>query len=123
MSKYAILVTSASDTPEGRGKMAHALITGQDIIANGGEVKYLYQGIGVTWLKAFNTQEHPFTTHYLDKFNDMKPYIMGACNFCTNGRFDVGDDVREMGVEILGNNGEHFGVGDLVMHGYQLLSF
>ena len=123
MTKYAILVTSASDTPEGRGKMIHALLTGRDIIANGSEVKYLYQGIGVTWLKEFNIREHPFTTHYGHVFDEMKEHIMGACNFCSNGRFEVGDHVREMGIDFVGEEGDHFAVGDLVSQGYQLLSF
>lgn len=123
MAKYAILVVSASDTPEGRGKMVHALNTGRDIIAAGGEVKYVYQGLGVTWLKEFDIKEHPFTTHYWDLFEEMRPHIMGACNFCTNGRFKVGEHVKSMDVTILGDEGNHMSVTNLVTDGYQLLTF
>lgn len=123
MTKYAILVTCASDIPEGRGRMAHALITGRDIIAGGGEVKYLYQGIGVTWLQEFNKREHPFAQNYGTLFDELKPHIMGACNFCTTGRFKVAEDVAQIGVSLVGADGEHFGVGNLVAEGYQLLAF
>lgn len=123
MAKYLISIISASDTPEGRGKMTHALHTGRDIIANGGEIKFVYQGLGVTWLQEFNKREHPFTQHYWGIFEEMREHIMGACNFCTNGRFKVGDDVKAMDVAIVGEDGEHFAVGDMLAQGYQLLTF
>ena len=34
------------------------------------------------------------------KFNDIKDHILGACNFCTTGRFKVGDSVEAMGIDL-----------------------
>ena len=49
-----------SETPDGRGRMVHAMTTAQELRDAGQEVKILFEGQGVTWIEAFHTKEHPF---------------------------------------------------------------
>ena len=89
----------------------------------GHEVRLLFEGIGVTWLQAFKLREHPVTKGYGHLFDDLYPEIMGACNFCTNQRFQVHDEVKALGIPLLGGEGEHFSLGTLVADGYQVITY
>jgi len=123
MSKIAIIVFAASDTPEGRGRMVHALQATRELKAAGIEVKMIFEGTGVTWLDAFHKAEHPFTQNYGPIFEEVRDTIEGACNFCTTGRFEVGDAVGALGLPLLGPEGGHYSLGNLIAEGYQIVTF
>ena len=103
--------------------MVHALTAANELAQAGEDVKLLFEGIGVTWLDAFHHREHPFTQRYGTTFDAIMPHIMGACNFCTVGRFEVGDAVSALGLDLLGAEGDHFSVGTLISDGYQVMTF
>ena len=103
--------------------MVHAMTAVQELIDSGYEVKILFEGIGVTWIDAFHRADHPFTQNYGPKFEAIKPHILGACNFCTTVRFEVGDSVNAVGIDLLGEDGGHFSVGNLVVEGYQIINY
>lgn len=123
MGQYAIIIMASSDTPEGRGRMIHALTAAEDLKADDHVVKLLFEGIGVTWLSAFHTRDHPFTENYGSRFDALKADMMGACNFCASGRFDAGDAVAALGINLLGEEGGHYSLGGLASEGYQFLTF
>ena len=123
MQKIAIVVMSASDTPEGRGRMVHALYNANAFKDAGDEVKIIFDGIGVTWLGEFAKRDHPFTKNYGPKFDAVKDKILGACNFCSNVRFEVGDTVKELGIDFLGEDGSHHSLRDLIADGFQIITF
>ncbi|KAA3647148.1 MAG: hypothetical protein DWQ07_06525 [Chloroflexi bacterium] len=123
MAKTAIIVLAASDTPEGRGRMVHAIHAARELKTAGEEIKMLFEGIGVTWLDAFHKADHPFTQNYGSVFEEIKDTIEGACNFCTTGRFEVGDAVETLGIPLLGPEGGHYSLGNLVANGYQIVTF
>lgn len=122
-NKVAVVVTAASDTPEGRGRMVHAMVTAQGLIDQGSDVKILFEGIGVTWLTAFHENNHLFTEHYQAKFESIKPLIAGACDFCSKNRFETSEAVEALGLNHLGEVGHHYSVGNLVTEGYQVITY
>ena len=123
MTKVAIIILTAADTPEGRGRMIHAMTAAQELKEAGTEVKILFEGIGVTWLTAFHKQEEPFTQNYAPVFEAIKEDILGACNFCATGRFDAGEAAQALGIGLVGADGEHYSLGNLIAEGYQAISF
>ncbi len=114
---------SASDSAEGRGRMVHAMTAAKELQEAGEDVKVLFEGIGVTWLTAFHTKDHPFTQNYAPVFDGIKDNIMGACNFCTTGRFEAADGAEALGVPLLGEDGGHFSIGNLIADGYQIINY
>jgi hypothetical protein len=123
MSKIAIIILADSETPEGRGRMAHAMTTAKELGDSENGVRILFEGVGVTWLKAFHLAEHPFTQHYAPMFEEIKDNIMGACHFCTAGRFEVLEHVEALGIPLLTEESTHFSVGSLISEGYQVITF
>jgi hypothetical protein len=123
VAKIAIVVLSSTENPEAHGRLIHALHAGKEMKAAGNEVKLLFEGIGVTWLQAFHTKEHPVVKGYGYLFEDLRPEIMGTCNFCTNQRFQVHEDAAALGIPLLGGEGEHFSLGTLVADGYQIITY
>ena len=122
MRKVAIVVLAASDTPEGRGRMVHALYSAKEFRDAGDAVKLIFDGIGVTWLKAFAKREDQFTQHYGETFDAVKDTIMGACNFCASVRFDINDTIQSEGYTLLGPDGGHHSFRDLIADGYQIIT-
>jgi DNA-binding transcriptional LysR family regulator len=123
MNDYAVVVLADSDTPGGRGRMVHALKTAQALREGGADVGIHFHGVGVTWLEVFDVREHPFAQHYGPAFDKVQDLMVGACNFCTNGRFDMSEHAKSLGVPIEGPEGEHHTIAELVLSGTQILSF
>ena len=123
MQKVAIFVLAASDTPEGRGRMIHALYATRELKEGGDEVKLIFDGIGVTWLEAFAKRDHPFTENYGSVFDAVKDVILGACNFCASVRFDISETIQTGGYALLGEDGGHHGLRDLITDGYQIITY
>jgi hypothetical protein len=48
---------------------------------------------------------------------------MGACHFCTAGRFEVLEHVEALGIPLLTEESTHFSVGSLISEGYQVITF
>lgn len=49
--------------------------------------------------------------------------IGGACNFCATKRLGAAETVERLGVALVGPDGGHHTVADLVMDGYEVFSF
>lgn len=123
MAKIAIIVLSSTEVPEAHGRLIHALMDGKALKDAGHEVKLVFEGIGVTWLEAFHIREHPVAKGYGDEFDALRPDILGACNFCTTQRFKVQDAVRALSIPLLGSDGHHFNISELVLEGYQTINY
>lgn len=124
MAKYALVVMSepGEANPAGQGRMIHALSAARDLKVAGHEVKLWLDGIGVTWLAAFDGRTDPFTQHYGPLFDQLRGDI-GACEFCTSKRFGAASSARKLGIAVAGGTEEHHSVGSLVTDGYQVLTF
>jgi hypothetical protein len=123
MAKFAIVILSSTEVPESHGRLIHALMDGTALKEAGHDVKLVFEGIGVTWLQAFLVREHPVTKGYGAEFDALRPNIHGACDFCTVKRFNVQDSTTALGIPLLGGEGHHFNVSELVGQGYHLINY
>lgn len=122
MAKIAIVMMSADDYPEGRGRMAHVIHDAEALREAGHEVQIHFHGQGVSWLKAWDTRDHKFTQHYGERFDAIKDLVAGACSFCAEKRFDVAKHAVALGVPTRGDGG-HTNVAALIGDGFQILSY
>ena len=105
MSKHAVVVLAESDTPPGRGRMAHAMRTVAALKDRGEDVALYFEGAGVNWIKAFADRDHPFTQ-----------------NFCSSVRFETAPEAEAAGVPLLGDGGHH-DLGELLVDGVNVTTF
>ena len=120
MATTALVMMADDDYPEGRGRMTTLLTTALEL---GDDADVYFHGAGVNWLATFDAGEHPFAKAYGPRFEEMSPRIAGTCNLCTNVRFEVGDSARRLGIPILGNEGEHHSLAEVVRSGAMLVTF
>lgn len=123
MAKIAIIVLSSTEVPESHGRLIHALMDGNALKDAGHEVKLVFEGIGVTWLQAFHVREHQVTKGYGAEFDALGPHIHGACDFCATQRFKVQNEVAALGIPLVGGDGRHFNISELVAQGYQVINY
>ncbi len=120
MAKTAVVMMAADDYPEGRGRMTTFLATAADL---GAEAELYFHGAGVTWLATFDAGEHPFAQAYGERFDSIKDHIVGACNFCTNVRFQVQDSAQRLGIPIVGEDGQHHSLAGVISSGASVITF
>ena len=125
MAKYALVVMSeqGEEHPGGQGRMLHAMSAAKAFKDAGEDVTIWFHGIGVGWLTAFSESNDRFTQHYGTLFADVSNLIGGACDFCTTRRFDATKGAEQLGVPIVGGDGEHHTVAELAAAGYSIISF
>lgn len=118
----ALVMMTDPGNPEANGRMVHLLTSAAQLRDAGQDVAIYLHGASVNWATAFVEQADPFTQHYAEKFEDVKPLIAGACNFCANQRFGQGDALAELGIRILGPEGDHHTLADVILSGDQLVT-
>ncbi len=124
MAKY-ILIVRDIEPPQGRGKLAHTLTNALALNDAGHQVKVLFEGQGVEWLKLFEDREDGFTNGYGARFDQAGEagLLAGACSFCASVRFKTADSAARLGVPLYGNEGEHGSLVPFLEDGWQVLSF
>jgi hypothetical protein len=121
--RHAVVVISPEDTPEGRGRILHALVTAQGLSEAGEEVEVHFDGIGVTALTAFMERDNRFTESYGPLFDSIRPLITGACDFCTRRRFEASEAAEAFDVPLLGGEDQHHSLASLLMAGATVTTF
>jgi hypothetical protein len=121
--RHAIVVMAAEETPEGRGRILHALHTARDLAAEGATVAVFFEGIGVTCLTAFDERDNPFTKNYGPLFDEVLPLVAGACDFCARRRFDAAAAADSLGINLLGGEDRHHSLAGLLMDSWLVTTF
>lgn len=121
--RHALVVMAPEETPEGRGRILHALHTAQDLAAAQQTVQVFFEGIGVTCLTAFEKSDNAFTQNYADLFSEVLPMVAGACDFCARRRFDAADAAGKLGVELLGGTDRHHSLATLLIDSWVVTTF
>ena len=119
----ALVMMTDPGNPEANGRMVHLLKTTAALRDAGNDVVVYLHGAAVNWATAFARREDRFTQHYGELFDDVKPLIAGACNFCANVRFEQADALGELGIPIVGDEGGHHTVADVILGGDRLVTF
>ena len=123
MNRYAIVVLAPEETPEGRGRILHAFTTARDLAASGSDVAIYFDGIGVTCLTAFHERSNQFTRHYGELFDEIRPLIAGACDFCARKRFDAAGASVALGVDFVGGADQHHSLAPLLLEDVTVSTF
>ncbi|MCO4772268.1 MAG: hypothetical protein KDA24_19700 [Deltaproteobacteria bacterium] len=121
--KTAILILTEHQTPENRGRMAHALNLAGDAKRAGLDLRVIFAGKSVEWLPQFldpNREEaHPFVKHYGHRFDDIRDHVI-TCNFC-NIRFKTMDAVQGH-VPVHGEGSAHMDQTWLLTEGWNVIT-
>jgi predicted peroxiredoxin len=120
---HAIVIMAPEETPEGRGRIIHALHTARDLAANNEDVGVFFEGIGVTCLTAFAERANPFTENYGPLFDEVKPLVRGACDFCARRRFNAADAANSLDIDLIGGVDQHHSLADLIAESWVVTTF
>ena len=120
---HVIAVMAPEATAEGRGRIVHALHTARELANRNQKVGVVFAGIGVTCLSAFAARDNPFTQNYGELFDAVLPLVGGACDFCARNRFDAADAARSLGVDLIGGEGRHHDLAELLGNGWTVTTF
>ena len=115
--KLALLVLCDIDTLENLGRMSNALMMAKEALENDDELKFIFSGAGTKWIAELENEEHPLHKIYME----VKPYITGACEYCTAG-FKQGLHVKEAGIPLISEYKKHPSVRRLIMEGYSVIT-
>ena len=109
--------------PEANGRMIHMLKTAGALRDRGEIVGIYLHGAAVNWATAFAIREDRFTQNYGEVFDEVKPLIVGACNFCASVRFQQTEQLEQLGIALVGSDGEHHTLADLLAGDNEVVTF
>ncbi len=118
MAKAAIVVLADTESKEGLGRVANALTSTKEFKEEDHEVTVIFDGAGTKWVGELSDPNHKYHGH----FESVKDKIEGACAYCAKA-FGVKEEVKESGVELMGEFEGHPSLAKLVSHGYQVITF
>lgn len=122
--KTVILILTEHQTPENRGRMAHALALASQLEEAGHPYKVVFAGKSVEWLPQLlnpnREEEHPFVRHYGHRFDAVRHNVQ-TCHFC-NVRFKTLEAVSASEVPIHGDPG-HMDQSWMATEGWNVITF
>lgn len=116
--KVAIVVLADTETHEGMGRVANALVAVKEFKDANDDVQLIFDGAGVKWAVDLTKPGHKL--HGL--YGAVKDRVSGVCDFCA-GAFAVHDAVKACGATLLNEYDKHPSFRKLVMSGYQVITF
>ena len=120
--KTIVSIVNPGAAPADNGRTIHALKLASGLAAGGADVKVVFAGEGVKWVPRFEKRtedSHPFVKHYGHVYDEVRDLVV-VCNMCCI-RFEALDEVRELGLPILGEGREHADFAAWVLDGYQVI--
>jgi hypothetical protein len=117
MSKIAIFVHA---TENELGRALHSLVYTQDLHEAGHQVKLIFDGQGVLWIKRFEDQNHAANPLYKAV---KKLGLIEVCEHCANS-FDVKESTEQSNISFSRDNDKdgHASISKLVGEGYQIIT-
>jgi|SRR5665647_530446 len=117
-TRQRVAVVIYEDAAKDLARAYRGLMTAVEFLEAGDDVTVVYDGSGVDTLAAASTEGHQL--HSL--VERLRPVTRGACAFCVKAH-GVGDAVAAGDWSLLEEYKHHASVRNLVVEGYQLLSF
>jgi hypothetical protein len=118
MAKIAIIVFSDTTSIEALGKVSNAFVLALEAIENGDDLKIIFEGAGTKWIGEMEKEDHMI--HGL--YQILKNHITGACSYCAQA-FGVKHQVEKAGITLLDEYKNHPSLRNLIVEGYQIISF
>lgn len=117
MAKLAIVVLAGTDSHADLGRVTNALQVTKEAQDEGDDVVLVFDGAGTQWVPELEDESH--TAHPL---YDAVSENVQVCDFCADA-FDVGAAVDDSGAERVAEYQGHPSLRDLVVDGYEVLTF
>ncbi len=117
MTKLAVVLLADTDTPEATGRMANALTLAKEGKEAGDEVRVVLDGAATKWAPELRREDRKY--HRL--FTDVRDEI-GACVYCARA-YGVKNELESIGVELLDEYKGHPSVRQLIVDGYEVITF
>ena len=118
MTKIAIIILSDTDSMEALGKVSNAFILANEAIENSDELRIIFEGTGSKWIGELEKEDHKL--HGL--YKGVKNHITGVCLHCSKV-FGVKNEVLKAGLPLLDEYDNHPSLRNLVVEGFQILTF
>ncbi|MBW6479651.1 MAG: DsrE family protein [Bacteroidales bacterium] len=118
MAKIAIIVFSDTTSIEALGKVSNAFVLALEAIEHGDDLKIIFEGAGTKWIGELEKEDHKI--HPLYKM--VKSHITGACSYCAQA-FGVKNQVEKAEIVLLDEFKNHPSLRNLIVDGYQIISF
>lgn len=118
MSKAAITILAAGDSPESLGRVVNALMAAREYKEAGEDVRIIFDGAGVKAAAEFAKEDHD----YHELFDKVRDKVEGACGYCADA-FEVKDQVKERNLPLLDEFKGHPSFKQLADSGYTILNF
>ena len=119
----ALVMMTDPGNPEANGRMVHFLKAAAAMQESGAGVALYFHGAGVNWAGAFVERADPFTQHYGDTFDSVKSRFVGGCDFCATVRFSQAEALERLDIPLVGGEGRHHTVADLIAAGDTVVTF
>lgn len=117
MVKAAIIVLAGTDSHADLGRVTNALQAAKEFTDGGDDVELIFDGAGTQWVRELEDESH--TAHSL--YDAVSDHVQ-VCDFCADA-FDVGDAVDESDADRVAEFQGHPSVRDLVVDGYEVITF
>jgi len=118
MSKAAIIILAAGDSPESLGRVVNAFMVALEYKEAGDEVRIIFDGAGVKAAAAFAAADHD----YHDLFKKVEDSIQGACHY-HSGAYEVKDELKQKSIPLVDEVKEHPSFRGLAEGGYTVFTF
>jgi hypothetical protein len=117
MTKIAIFVHA---TEHELGRALHSLVYTQELHEAGHEVKLIFDGQGVLWIRRFEDPSHIANALYKAV---KKLGVIEVCEHCANS-FDVKETAQQSNISFSQDNDKdgHASISKLIGEGYQIIT-
>jgi hypothetical protein len=117
MPRIAVLLLADTETHEDAGRMANALTLAQEAKEEGDEVRLVLDGAGTKWAGELASEDHKY--HRL--FETVRDRV-GACVYCARA-YHVTEAVEQAGISLLDEYKGHPSLRQLIVDGWEVVSF
>lgn len=118
MSKAAIVILAAGDSPESLGRVVNALMAASEYKESGEDVRILFDGAGVQAAAEFSDPAHK----YHDLFEQVRDKVQGVCQYCA-GAYEVKDRITANNLPLIDEFKQHPSFKTLADAGFAVLTF
>lgn len=120
MPKIAIILHAEPGTHDAMGRAAHALLYAKDLKEAGIEVKLIFDGGGTRWVTELSKGDNPLNAMY--KSVKESGVISGVCKFCIGAFGGNAEEVKKLGLPVMGEYMGHPSLSALIREGYQVIT-
>lgn len=118
MSKAAITILAAGDSPESLGRVVNAFMAALEYKESGEEVRIVFDGAGVQAAAAFAEPDHK----YHDLFEQVRDKIYAVCQYCA-GAYQVKDRIQKHNLPLVDEFKQHPSFKAAADAGFTILTF